>query len=167
MDRETIKMTSIYHDNLQSRCPDLFNLAEYVLENANKHPTKKALEIISEFSNYSISFEELKSRVLKTGDALIKLGLNRNAKILLRLDNTVTFPIAYLGAISVGIIPVPTSINLTEYELMELVKILQPEAIITSKPLSINLKYINKDIDLKFYSRNRKVNEESSMSVLG
>ena len=121
-------MTSIYHDNLQSRCPDLFNLAEYVLENANKNPTKQALEIISEFSNYSISFEELKSRVLKTGNALIKLGLNRNAKILLRLDNTVTFPIAYLGAISVGIIPVPTSISLTEYELIELVKILQPEA---------------------------------------
>jgi len=139
LDRETIKMTSIYQDNLQSRCPDLFNLAEYVLENANKNPTKKALEIISKFSNYSISFEELKSRVLKTGNALIKLGLNRNDKILLRLDNTVTFPIAYLGAISVGIIPVPTSINLTEYELMELVKILQPEAIITSKPLSINL----------------------------
>ena len=34
-------MTSIYQDNLQSRCPDLFNLAEYVLENANKNPTKK------------------------------------------------------------------------------------------------------------------------------
>ena len=34
-------------------------------------------------------------------------------------------------------------------------------------PLSINLKYINKDIDLKFYSRNREINEESSMSVLG
>ena len=132
-------MTSIYQDNLQSRCPDLFNLAEYVLENANKNPTKKALEIISKFSNYSISFEELKSRVLKTGNAFIKLGLNPNDKILLRLDNTLSFPIAYLGAISVGIIPVPTSISLTEYELMELVKILQPEAIITSKSLSINL----------------------------
>jgi sarcosine oxidase subunit beta len=34
-------------------------------------------------------------------------------------------------------------------------------------PLSINLKYINKDIDLKFYSRNREINKESSMSVLG
>ena len=77
-------MTSIYQDNLQSRCPDLFNLAEYVLKNANKNPRKKALEIISKFSNYSISFEELKSRVLKTGNALIKLGFNRDDKILLR-----------------------------------------------------------------------------------
>ena len=36
-----------------------------------------------------------------------------------------------------------------------------------NKPLSINLKYINKYIDLKFYSRNREINKESSMSVLG
>ena len=35
------------------------------------------------------------------------------------------------------------------------------------KPLNINLKYINKDINLKFFSRNRKINKESSMSVLG
>ena len=35
------------------------------------------------------------------------------------------------------------------------------------EPLSINLKYINKDINLNFYSRNRKINQESSMSVLG
>ena len=36
-----------------------------------------------------------------------------------------------------------------------------------TEPLTINLKYINKDINLKFYSRNRQINEESSMSVLG
>ncbi len=34
-------------------------------------------------------------------------------------------------------------------------------------PLSINLKYINREISLEFYSRNRKINKESSMSVLG
>ena len=132
-------MTSIYQCNLQSPCPDLFNLAAYVLENSHKNPRKNALEIISKLSNYSISFEELRSRVLRTGNAFIKLGLNPNDKILLRLDNTITFPIAYLGAISVGIIPVPTSSTLTEYELTVIIKSLQPEAIITSKSLSINL----------------------------
>ena len=34
-------------------------------------------------------------------------------------------------------------------------------------PLRINLKYINREIDLGFYSRNRVINTESSMSVLG
>ncbi len=34
-------------------------------------------------------------------------------------------------------------------------------------PLSIKLKHINREISLNFYSRNRKINKESSMSVLG
>ena len=34
-------------------------------------------------------------------------------------------------------------------------------------PLTMNLKYINRDINLSFFSRNRKVNKDSSMSVLG
>ena len=34
-------------------------------------------------------------------------------------------------------------------------------------PLQMHLKYINREINLGFYSRNRKINEESSMSVLG
>ncbi len=34
-------------------------------------------------------------------------------------------------------------------------------------PLQVYLKYINREINLGFYSRNRKINRESSMSVLG
>ena len=34
-------------------------------------------------------------------------------------------------------------------------------------PLRMNLKYINREIDLGFYSRNRLINTESSLSVLG
>ncbi len=34
-------------------------------------------------------------------------------------------------------------------------------------PLSLHLKYINREINIGFYSRNRKINPESSLSVLG
>ncbi len=34
-------------------------------------------------------------------------------------------------------------------------------------PVKLHLKYIDREIDLGFYSRNRKINKESSMSVLG
>ena len=34
-------------------------------------------------------------------------------------------------------------------------------------PLKVHLKYINREINMGFYSRNRKINTESSMSVLG
>ena len=36
-----------------------------------------------------------------------------------------------------------------------------------SNPKKLYLKYIDREIDLGFYSRNRKINKESSMSVLG
>ena len=68
--------------------------------------------------------------ILRTGNNLIRVGLKPEDKILLRLGNTVTFPIAYLGAISVGIIPVPTSSSLTKNELIKLIKVIEPKAII-------------------------------------
>ena len=34
-------------------------------------------------------------------------------------------------------------------------------------PVKLHLKYINREIDIGFYSRNRVINSESSMSVLG
>ena len=34
-------------------------------------------------------------------------------------------------------------------------------------PIKLKLNYIDREIDLGFYSRNRVINEESSMSVLG
>lgn len=34
-------------------------------------------------------------------------------------------------------------------------------------PIKLHLKYIDREIDIGFYSRNRKINKESSMSVLG
>ena len=34
-------------------------------------------------------------------------------------------------------------------------------------PIKLHLNYIDREIDLGFYSRNRVINEESSMSVLG
>jgi acyl-coenzyme A synthetase/AMP-(fatty) acid ligase len=144
-------MTSIYQDSSQYICPNQFNLAEYVLESSSENPNKTALEVISKTSQRSLTYNQLKRRVLTTGNALRKLGIMPGDKILFRLENTVTFPIAYLGAISVGIIPVPTSSNLTEYEFRELEKIIKPEAIITSKPVNIsqaNIQVISaKDIE--------------------
>ena len=131
-------MKSVYKDKSLANCPNQFNLAEYVLEKSCKNPTKSALEIVSRTGKQSISFDELKNRILRTGNNLIRVGLKPEDKILLRLGNTITFPIAYLGAISVGIIPVPTSSSLTKHELIKLIKVIEPKAIITSEPLGTN-----------------------------
>ena len=147
-------MKSIFKDTSLVSCPNQFNLAEYVLEKSCKNPTKPALEIISRTGKQSVSFDELKNRILRTGNNFIRLGLKPDDRILLRLGNTVTFPIAYLGAISVGIIPVPTANSLTRLELIKLVKVIEPKAIITSKPLETNFDNIQiiSEIDIEKFS---------------
>ena len=53
-------------------------------------------------------------------------------RILLRLGNTVEFPIAYLAAIAVDLVLVPTSSQLTEHEVEAIIITIQPKAILTS-----------------------------------
>jgi len=50
--------------------------------------------------------------------------------VLMRLGNGVDFPIAYLGAIAAGLVPVPTSSQLTEREVTGIIATLAPAAIL-------------------------------------
>ena len=52
----------------------------------------------------------------------------------MRLGNTVDFPIAYLGAISVGVVPVPTSSQLTEPETARMIADLSAQAAVLRDP---------------------------------
>ena len=66
-------MKSVYKDRSLANCPNQFNLAEYILEKSCKNPTKSALEIVSRTGKQSVSFDELKNRILRTGNNLICL----------------------------------------------------------------------------------------------
>ena len=48
----------------------------------------------------------------------------------MRLGNTVDFPLAYLGAIAAGLVPVPTAAALTEREVAPMIATLQPRLIL-------------------------------------
>ena len=62
------------------------------------------------------TYARLETAVRGTGTGLLRAGLNPGDVVLMRLGNTVAFPIAYLGAIAAGLVPVPTSSQLTEPE---------------------------------------------------
>jgi len=49
---------------------------------------------------------------------------------MMRLGNTVEFPIAYLGAIAVGLVPIPTSSELTAPEVAGIITTTQPRLIL-------------------------------------
>jgi acyl-coenzyme A synthetase/AMP-(fatty) acid ligase len=111
-------------------CPKPFNLAAHVLQRADDLPDKVALAVLTLGKAERWSFSKLKAAVLGTGAGLLELGLKPGDRVLMRLGNTVEFPIAYLGAIAVGLVPIPTSSQLTEREVASIIATTQPKLIL-------------------------------------
>jgi benzoate-CoA ligase len=68
----------------------------------------------------SHTYDQLAERVNRCAAALTNLGLHMEQRVLLCLHDTIDFPVAFLGAIKAGIVPVAVSAMLTakEYEHM-------------------------------------------------
>jgi len=107
-------------------CPPLFNLAAHVLGRADDHPDKPALCVLHPQGAETLSFGALKSAVLGTASGLFALGLVTGDRVLMRLGNTVDFPILYLAALTVDLIPVPTSAQLTSPEITAMAALIRP-----------------------------------------
>ena len=59
----------------------------------------------------SLTYEELRRQVNRMGHLLRNLGVRREQRVLLVLDDTTAFPIAFLGALRIGAVPVPVSVR--------------------------------------------------------
>ncbi|MDP9294759.1 MAG: benzoate-CoA ligase family protein [Actinomycetota bacterium] len=57
----------------------------------------------------TLTYEQLRKQVNRAGGLLKELGVGREHRVLLVLDDTTAFPIAFLGAMRIGAIPVPVS----------------------------------------------------------
>ena len=123
-------MLSIFDQGPFKPCPAPFNLAAHVLRHASVSPDKLALSIIAKTNAQSWTYRALEAAVRGTGTGLLQTGLKPGDIILMRLGNTVEFPIAYLGAIAAGLIPVPTSSQLTTEETARIIADLSPAAIL-------------------------------------
>ncbi|PSL19474.1 class I adenylate-forming enzyme family protein [Shimia abyssi] len=123
-------MLSLFDQGPPSACPNPFNMAAHVLAHADAQADKTALAVLSLSSIQRWSYADLRQAVLGTGTGLLELGLKPGDRVLMRLGNTVEFPIAYLGAIAVGLIPVPTSSQLTSGEVDKMLPDLNPRAIL-------------------------------------
>ncbi len=123
-------MLSIFDQGPPTPCPTPFNLAAHVLGKADALTDKTALSVLRQNGSENWSYRALKAAVLGTGQGLLQAGLHPGDIVLMRLGNTVEFPIAYLGAIAVGIVPVPTSSQLTEPETARIIAELSPAAIL-------------------------------------
>lgn len=124
-------------------CPDLppasFNMAAYVLRHAQKTPDKIALAVLGGAlgkPDAIWTYRELEAAVLGAATLFRQHGAQAGDKILMRLGNTVDFPIAYLAALSQGMVPVPTSAMLTAREINKIATEIEPMLIIAGPDIA-------------------------------
>lgn len=123
-------MSAIFDQGPSAPCPAPFNLAAHVLGRAEALSDKIALAVLGVGEAEHWSYGRLLTAVRGTGTGLLRAGLQPGDRVLMRLGNTVEFPIAYLGAIGAGLIPIPTSSQLTEPEVAGILKTTRPALIL-------------------------------------
>jgi benzoate-CoA ligase family protein len=58
----------------------------------------------------TLTYDALRRRVNRAGGLLRELGVRREQRVLLVLDDTTVFPTAFLAAMKIGAVPVPVSV---------------------------------------------------------
>lgn len=130
-------MQALFDTGAPPPCPAPFNLAAYVLAAAAPAPDKTALAIVGPHGADQWSYSRLEAAVRGLATGLGALGLAPGAHVLLRLGNGVEFPIGFLAAIAAGLIPVPTSAQLTGPEITKLADEVQPGAILAGPNVAL------------------------------
>ena len=118
-------------------CPGPFNLAAHVLTAGAAHPEKTALAVLGPDRAERWSYGRLIGAVRGVAAGLLAKGLKPGDRVLLRLGNTPEFPVAFLGAIAAGLVPVPTSSQLTGPEITAIAANLDPAHIIAGPNMAL------------------------------
>lgn len=129
-------MPAIFDQGDPPPCPSPFNLAAYVLGNGQADPEKVALEVLRTHGKDSWTYAELTAQVKQVAAGLREKGLTPGDRVLMRLGNTMDFPLAFLGAIWAGCVPVPTSAQLNESETAVLITQIKPTLILRDPAMS-------------------------------
>ena len=108
--------------------PPLFNMAASVLAQAGARADHAALIVPGDVT---LTFAQVESAVLGTATGLLRHA-RPGDRILMRLGNTPDFPVSYLAAIAAGLIPVPTSSQLTVAEVTHIAAEVRPRLVIQS-----------------------------------
>jgi acetyl-CoA synthetase len=101
--------------------PPHFNMAAYVIgQAARATPDKTALVVVDRIDAdapaETWTYGELEAAVLRIAAGLLARDLRRGDRLLIRLENTSAYALLFFGAIAAGLVPIPTSSQLTQSE---------------------------------------------------
>ena len=114
-------------------------MAGYVLQHAERLGDEVALKIVSAGSDdgSTWTYAQLERAVLGVATGLLDQGLQPGDRVLLRLGNTVDFPLGFLGAIAAGLVPIPSSSQLTKAEITRMAALVSPSLIIADPGIAL------------------------------
>jgi benzoate-CoA ligase family protein len=98
--------------------PDEFNAATYFID---RHlPQGRAEKVAIECEADSLTYQQLRDRVNRAGNALRHLDVRIEERVLLLLLDTLDFAVSFFGTIKIGAVPVPvnTLLKPSDYQYM-------------------------------------------------
>lgn len=116
--------------------PEFFNIGQAcTASHKNKENEEKIAMIVEddELGNSEITYQELNRRSNQFGQLLVNLGITIQDRVLIRLPNSLDYPISFLGAMKSGAISVPTSTLLAPEELVYIIKDSGARALVIDK----------------------------------
>jgi benzoate-CoA ligase len=118
-------------NNLHVPLPQRFNFAQHILALNAERAGKTAY--IDDTGH--TSYRELDHAVRRFAAGLLAAGIRREERILLVMHDTVELPIAFLGALFAGVVPVPVNTLLPADDYAYMMDHSQARAVIVSGPL--------------------------------
>jgi acetyl-CoA synthetase len=122
--------------------PTHFNIGEACSDKHLGTPLADSIAMIVEddaFGTSQITFAELARKTDQFAQLLRNLKVRIGDRVLIRLPNSLDYPIAFLGAMKMGAIAVPTSTLLTAEEVAYLAKDSGASVLVTDAPAWANM----------------------------
>jgi benzoate-CoA ligase len=104
----------------------------------------------------TLTYEQLRRQINRAGHLLRALGLRREQRVLLVLDDTTVFPTVFLGAIRIGAVPVPVSPLDKDDNFRHFIEDSYAELVVTDAPLLDRLSSALAGRGLRYLVRGRE-----------
>ena len=117
----------------QSSIPRDYNAAEDLVGRNLKAGRGGKTAYIDDAGQYS--FSELAERVNRFGSALLAKGLRMEDRVLIAMHDSIDWPVAFLGAIKAGIVPIAVNTLLTPTDYEYMLSDSRAKALLVSEPL--------------------------------
>jgi benzoate-CoA ligase len=111
--------------------PEQFNFAQFLLERNAAHPARPAF--IDDAS--TLSYGELDQRVRSLAAGLRSLGIRREERVLLLMQDCNDWPVSFLGAMYAGLVPVAVNTLLTADDYAYMLEHSRAQAVLVSGAL--------------------------------